>query len=84
MELALLLPIALLLLLAFVQVGVLATDQLLLTQASRAGAREAAVQPSEEAVTDAVRASAAGMDGDRIVVIASFAGGPKNPPWYYN
>jgi deazaflavin-dependent oxidoreductase (nitroreductase family) len=23
-------------------------------------------------------------DGDRIVVIASFAGGPKNPPWYYN
>lgn len=23
-------------------------------------------------------------DGDRIVIIASFAGGPKNPPWYYN
>jgi deazaflavin-dependent oxidoreductase (nitroreductase family) len=23
-------------------------------------------------------------DGERIVVIASFAGGPKNPPWYYN
>ena len=23
-------------------------------------------------------------DGDRIVVIASFAGGPKNPPWYHN
>jgi deazaflavin-dependent oxidoreductase (nitroreductase family) len=23
-------------------------------------------------------------DGDRIVVIASFAGGPKSPPWYYN
>ena len=23
-------------------------------------------------------------DGDRIVVIASFAGGPRNPPWYHN
>jgi deazaflavin-dependent oxidoreductase (nitroreductase family) len=23
-------------------------------------------------------------DGDRIVVVASFAGGPKNPPWYHN
>jgi len=24
------------------------------------------------------------IDGDRLVVIASFAGGPKNPPWYHN
>jgi deazaflavin-dependent oxidoreductase (nitroreductase family) len=24
------------------------------------------------------------LDGDRIVVIASFAGAPKNPPWYHN
>jgi len=24
------------------------------------------------------------IDGDRIVVIASFAGAPKNPPWYHN
>ncbi|HZP45183.1 MAG TPA: nitroreductase family deazaflavin-dependent oxidoreductase [Candidatus Binataceae bacterium] len=23
-------------------------------------------------------------DGDRIVIIASYGGGPKNPPWYYN
>jgi deazaflavin-dependent oxidoreductase (nitroreductase family) len=23
-------------------------------------------------------------DGDRIVIIASFAGGPRNPDWYYN
>jgi deazaflavin-dependent oxidoreductase (nitroreductase family) len=23
-------------------------------------------------------------DGDRIVIIASFAGAPKNPPWYHN
>ncbi len=24
------------------------------------------------------------QDGDRLVIIASFAGGPKNPPWYHN
>ena len=23
-------------------------------------------------------------EGDRIVIIASFAGSPKNPPWYHN
>ena len=23
-------------------------------------------------------------DGDRHVIIASYAGGPNNPPWYYN
>jgi deazaflavin-dependent oxidoreductase (nitroreductase family) len=23
-------------------------------------------------------------DGDRIVIVASFAGGPNNPPWYHN
>ena len=38
-EFALLLPILLLLLLALVQVGVIARDSLVLTQASRAGAR---------------------------------------------
>jgi Flp pilus assembly protein TadG len=39
-EFALLLPILLLVLLALVQVGVLARDSLVLTQASRAGARD--------------------------------------------
>lgn len=23
-------------------------------------------------------------DGDRCIIIASYAGAPKNPPWYYN
>ncbi|HJU12463.1 MAG TPA: nitroreductase family deazaflavin-dependent oxidoreductase [Candidatus Binataceae bacterium] len=23
-------------------------------------------------------------DGERLVIIASFGGGPRNPPWYYN
>lgn len=78
-ELALLLPIALLMLLAFVQVGVLAKDQLLLTQASRAGAREASVQLSEDAVADAVRAAAAGLDADRLVVDVVWAGERGSP-----
>ncbi len=38
-EFALLLPVLLLILLAVVQVGVLASDQLVITQAARAGAR---------------------------------------------
>jgi Flp pilus assembly protein TadG len=40
LEFALVFPLILLLLLALVQIGVLARDQLLLTQASRAGARD--------------------------------------------
>ncbi|HJS25647.1 MAG TPA: TadE/TadG family type IV pilus assembly protein [Actinomycetota bacterium] len=67
-EFALVLPLVLLLLLALVQVGVLARDQLVLTQASRAGAREAAVEASDGAVEDAVRGAAVGLDGDRLRV----------------
>lgn len=67
-EFALVLPIVLLILLALVQVAVLARDQLVLTQASRAAAREAAVDPSETAVEEAVRKAAVGLDGDRLGV----------------
>ena len=67
-EFALVLPLVLLLLLALVQVGVLAHDQLVLTQASRAGAREAAVDPSDAAVDEAVRDAAVGLDGGRLRV----------------
>ena len=56
-----LLPILLLLLLAVVQVGVLASDRLLLAQAARAGAREAAVQELDEAVREAATAAGAGL-----------------------
>lgn len=72
-EFALLLPILLLLLLAFVQVGVIARDSLVLTQASRAGAREAAVQGTKDAVDEAVRAAAVGLDPDRISVVATWS-----------
>ncbi|HKI27957.1 MAG TPA: TadE/TadG family type IV pilus assembly protein [Actinomycetota bacterium] len=78
-EFALLLPILLVLLLAFVQVGVIARDSLVLTQASRAGAREAAVQGSRDAVDQAVRAAAVGLDPDRISVVATWSGARGAP-----
>lgn len=65
-EFALLLPILLILLLAVVQVGVLAKDRLLLAQASRAGAREAAIVDSEEAARDAAIRAAPGLDPARL------------------
>jgi Flp pilus assembly protein TadG len=73
-EFALLLPILLLVLLALVQVGVLARDSLVLTQASRAGAREAAVQPSPDAVEQAVRGAAAGLAEERLSVDVVWSG----------
>jgi hypothetical protein len=60
--------LVLLLLLALLQIGVLAHDRLVLTHASRAGAREAAVDPSVAAVDEAVRNAAVGLDGDRLRV----------------
>ena len=78
-EFALLLPILLLLLLALVQVGVIARDSLVLTQASRAGAREAAVQASSDAVEEAVRAAAVGLDPARIDVDATWSGARGAP-----
>ncbi len=78
-EFALLLPLLLLLLLALVQVGVVARDSLVLTQASRAGAREAAVQPSVDAVDDAVHAAAAGLDPERLRVDVSWSGSRGAP-----
>ena len=78
-EFALVLPLLLLLLLALVQVGMLAHNQLVLTQASRAGAREAAVDPSAAAVDEAVRNAAVGLDGDRLRVEIARAGARGTP-----
>ena len=65
-EFALLLPILLLVLLGVVQIGVLANDRLLLAQAARAGAREAAVQEDEAAVREAATSAGAGLDPERL------------------
>ena len=78
-EFALLLPILLLVLLALVQVGVLARDALVLTQASRAGAREAAVQPSSDAVEQAVREAAPGLTPARLSVDVAWSGTRGSP-----
>jgi hypothetical protein len=65
-EFALLLPILLILVLAVIQVGVLARDRLLLAQASRAGAREAAIVESESAARDSAIRAAPGLDPSRL------------------
>jgi len=78
-EFALLLPILLLVLLALVQVGVLARDSLLLSQASRAGAREAAVQSSDAAVEQAVRTAAGGLAAERLSVSVAWGGARGSP-----
>jgi hypothetical protein len=65
-EFALLLPILSLVLLAAVQVGVLARDQLLITQASRAGAREAAVSLDDASIRDVAVRAAPGLDPARV------------------
>jgi Flp pilus assembly protein TadG len=78
-EFALLLPILLLVLLALVQVGALARDQLVLTQASRAGAREAAVNGSIDAVHEAVRSAAAGLNSERVAIDVAWTGERGDP-----
>jgi Flp pilus assembly protein TadG len=69
-ELALLLPLVLLLLLAILQVGLLARDAVLVSHASREGARAAATDLRPGAAAAAARRSA-GLDADRMEVAVS-------------
>ena len=78
-EFALVLPIVLLVLLAVVQVGALARDRLLLAQAARAGAREAAVDPSDVAVSDSVRAAGSALDPARLAIAVARTGTRGSP-----
>jgi Flp pilus assembly protein TadG len=66
-ELALLLPVVLLLLLAVLQVGLLARDVVLVTHAAREAARAAATDPSPDAARAAALASS-GLDPARVTV----------------
>jgi len=66
-ELALLLPVVLLLLLAVLQLGLLARDVVLVTHASREAARAAATDPRPAAAREAARASG-GLDPRRLDV----------------
>ncbi len=67
-ELALALPVLLVVVLAAVQIGLLARDQLVVVQASRAGAREAAVTPDDGSVRASVAAAAVGLASDALTV----------------
>jgi Flp pilus assembly protein TadG len=76
-ELALTLPVVLLLALLLVQVGLVVRDQLLVVQAARAGARASAVDPRPEVATAAARA-AVPVAAARLSVSLSRPAGP--PP----
>jgi Flp pilus assembly protein TadG len=78
-EFALVLPIVLIVLLAVVQVGALARDRLLLAQAARAGARQAAIDASDASAEDAVRAAADALDPTRLSVVVSRTGVRGSP-----
>jgi Flp pilus assembly protein TadG len=72
-ELALLLPVVVLLLLAVLQVGLLARDVVLVTHASREAARAAATDPDPGAARVAATTSS-GLDPDRLAVDVSGRG----------
>lgn len=72
-ELALLLPVVVLLLLAVLQVGLLARDVVLVTHASREAARAAATDPDPAAARAAATASS-GLDPDRVAVTVTGRG----------
>jgi Flp pilus assembly protein TadG len=78
-EFALVLPILLMVTLAVVQVGLVARDQLMVVQASRAGAREAAVSADEETVRSAAVHAAAPLDPNALDVEVSRAGALGEP-----
>ncbi len=78
-EFALVLPLLLVVVLAFVQVGLVITDRMLVEGAARAGARTAAVDPDPGAVADAVAAAAPGLDPGARTVDIQRAGTQGDP-----
>jgi Flp pilus assembly protein TadG len=78
-EFALVLPLLLLVMLALVQVGVLARDRLIVEQAARAGAREAAVEGDTAAITAVVIAAAIDLDPSSIRVSIDDGGARGEP-----
>ncbi len=72
-ELALVLPLVVLLLLAVVQVGLLVRDQILVVHAAREAAREAAVDASPDAAKRAAVASST-LEHSRITVTTTGRG----------
>ncbi|MFN2607730.1 MAG: TadE family protein [Acidimicrobiales bacterium] len=73
-ELALVLPLVAMVMLAVVQVGLLARDQVLVVHAAREAAREAAVNAASGAPRQAALAGS-GLEADRLQVDVSGRGG---------
>jgi hypothetical protein len=78
-ELALVLPLVLLMALALVQVGLLAKDSLVLLQAAREGAREAAVTTDQERVRQAALRGGGGLAEERTEIEVQRTGGMGDP-----
>ena len=74
-ELALVLPLLVVLLLAVVQVTLVARDQVLVVHAAREAAREAAVDPRPHQVRQAARRAAGGLKVERLGTETSQTGG---------
>ena len=74
-EFVLVLPLLLVMALAIVQVGVFVKDQVVVEEAARAGAREAAVTTDDQQVTQAALDAAVSLDASRIGVTVDRAGG---------
>ncbi len=79
MELALLLPVLFVVLLAVVQVGVLARDRLVVQEAARAGARAASVSLDGGEVRAAALRAAPGLDPARLRLQVVREGGQGDP-----
>lgn len=78
-EFALVLPLLLVVGLALLQVGLLAKDQLVLQEAARAGARQAAVSHDEERVRQAAIEAGATLDRSRMAVAIDRAPAADGP-----
>lgn len=74
-ELALVLPLVVLLLLALVQLGLVVRDQILVVHAAREAARAAAVEPSPDAASSAA-ADGSGLPASRLHVDVTGRAGP--------
>ncbi len=78
-EFALVLPLVLTMALVLVQIGLFVKDQLVVEEAARAGARQAAVTTDDESARQAAVNAAVGLDPSRLDVTVERDGGGGDP-----
>lgn len=78
-ELALVLPLVLMMALALLQVGLLAKDSLVVVQAAREGAREAAVTSDDTRIRQAALRGGGGLSEERTEVQVDRSGSMGDP-----